>query len=76
MTRRAQEPHVTITGTRLMIGMEIHVELATRSKMFSRSASTAHPDQFNAKPNSLVDPVVMALPGALPVMNKRAVELS
>ena len=65
-----------ISSTRLKIGMEIHVELATRSKMFSRSASAAHPDHYNSKPNTLVDPVVMALPGALPVMNMRAIELS
>ena len=56
--------------------MEIHVELATRSKMFSRSPNVAHPDHYDAAPNSLVDPVVAALPGALPVMNKRAVEMA
>ncbi len=66
----------TITSTRLKIGMEIHVELATRSKMFSRSANVAHPDHYDAAPNSIVDPVVAALPGALPVMNKRAVEMA
>ena len=66
----------TITSTRLKIGMEIHVELATRSKMFSRSPNVAHPDHYDAAPNSLVDPVVAALPGALPVMNKRAVEMA
>jgi len=76
MTRRAQEPHVTITGTRLMIGMEIHVELATRSKMFSRAANLAHRDHYDARPNTLVDPVVAALPGALPVMNRQAVEMA
>jgi len=67
---------VTITGTRLMIGMEIHVELATRSKMFSRAANLAHRDHYDAEPNTLVDPVVAALPGALPVMNRRAVEMA
>ena len=56
--------------------MEIHVELATRSKMFSRSANVAHPDNVDAEPNSLCDPVVLGLPGALPVMNRRAVEMS
>ena len=66
----------TITSTRLKIGMEIHVELATRSKMFSRSPNLAHPDHYDAAPNSLVDPVVAALPGALPVMNKRAIEMA
>ncbi len=65
-----------VTSTRLKIGMEIHVELATRSKMFSRSPNVAHPDHYDAAPNSLVDPVVAALPGALPVMNKRAIELA
>ncbi|MCZ6837184.1 MAG: Asp-tRNA(Asn)/Glu-tRNA(Gln) amidotransferase subunit GatB [Planctomycetota bacterium] len=65
-----------VRSTRLRIGMEIHVELATHSKMFSRSANVAHSDHFEASPNSLVDPVVAGLPGALPVMNKQAVELS
>ena len=65
-----------IVSTRLMIGMEIHVELATRSKMFTRTANVAHPAYYDAEPNSLVDPVVAALPGTLPVMNKRALEMS
>ena len=65
-----------IVSTRLKIGMEIHVELATRSKMFSRSANVAHPDHFDVEPNSLIDPVVAALPGALPVMNRQAVEMA
>jgi len=67
---------ISITGTRLKIGMEIHVELATRSKMFSRAANLAHPDHYEAEPNTLVDPVVAALPGALPVMNRNAIEMS
>ena len=65
-----------IISTTLKIGMEIHVELATRTKMFSRSANIAHPDNWESPPNSLCDPVVLALPGALPVMNEEAVELS
>ncbi len=66
----------TIGSTRLKIGMEIHVELATRSKMFSRAANLAHPDHYEAGPNTLLDPVVAALPGALPVMNRDAIEMS
>ena len=66
----------SIVSTRLKIGMEIHVELATKSKMFSRSANVAHPDHYEAAPNSLVDPMVAALPGVLPVMNKQAVEMA
>ncbi|MHC5113584.1 MAG: Asp-tRNA(Asn)/Glu-tRNA(Gln) amidotransferase subunit GatB [Planctomycetota bacterium] len=67
---------VEVVSVRTVVGMEVHVELATRSKMFTRAANVAHPEFYDAAPNSLVDPVVAALPGALPVMNKRAVELS
>ena len=66
----------TVAASRVKVGMEIHVELATRSKMYSRSANVAHPDHYDAEPNSLVDPVVAALPGALPVMNGQAVEMA
>ncbi len=65
-----------IVRTRLMVGMEVHVELATRTKMFTRTPNPAHPDHFDAEPNTLIDPVVAALPGTLPVMNRRAVEMS
>ncbi len=65
-----------VQSTQLMIGMEIHVELATHTKMFSRSANLAHPDHYEAEPNTLIDPVVAGLPGALPVMNRKAVEMS
>src|SRR3954452_3211907 len=51
--------------------MEIHVQLATKSKMFTGTANG-----FGGAPNSQVDPVVLGLPGTLPVMNKRAVEYS
>ena len=57
-----------------IIGMEIHVELATRSKMFTRAPNPAHPEFDGAAPNTLIDPVVLALPGALPVMNRAAIE--
>ncbi|MFK7959567.1 MAG: Asp-tRNA(Asn)/Glu-tRNA(Gln) amidotransferase subunit GatB [Phycisphaerales bacterium] len=65
-----------IVRTRLMVGMEIHVELSTRTKMFTRTPNPAHPDFHDAPPNTLIDPVVAALPGALPVMNRAAVEMS
>ena len=54
-----------------VIGLEVHVQLATRSKAFSPSAV-----EFGAPPNSLTDPVVLGLPGALPVFNRAALELA
>ena len=68
--------NAAIASTRLKIGMEIPVELATRSKMFTRAANGAHPDHHDEPPNSLVDPLVAALPGSLPVLNRRAIEMS
>ncbi len=68
----------TIASTELIVGMEVHVELATRTRMFSRTANIAHADNFDGDPppNSLIDPVILGLPGALPVMNKAAVEMA
>jgi aspartyl-tRNA(Asn)/glutamyl-tRNA(Gln) amidotransferase subunit B len=60
----------------LKVGLEIHIELATRTKMFTRVPNAAHPSHYDEEPNTLIDPVVCALPGALPVMNKAAVEMS
>lgn len=65
-----------IASTTLKVGLEIHVELATRTKMWTRVPNVAHPDFYDLPPNSAIDPVVAALPGALPVMNREAVELS
>ena len=56
---------------RLIVGMEVHLQLKTNTKCFSGS-----PVRFGAEANTLVDPVVMGLPGALPVLNKEAVRLA
>lgn len=61
---------------KVLIGMEIHVQLATRSKMFTAAGNVAYPGNANAEPNSLVDPIVLGMPGVLPVINKRAVEMA
>ena len=53
----------------VVIGLEVHVELSTRTKAFCSC-----PVAFGAPPNTLVCPVCLGLPGALPVVNERAVE--
>ena len=55
----------------LVVGLEVHVELATATKLFSAS-----PNRFGDEPNTNIDPVTLGLPGALPVLNGRAVELA
>jgi len=53
----------------VVIGLETHAQLTTQTKIFSGS-----PTQFGAEPNTQTSPVDLALPGALPVMNRGAVE--
>jgi aspartyl-tRNA(Asn)/glutamyl-tRNA(Gln) amidotransferase subunit B len=52
-----------------VIGLEVHVQIKTQSKMFTRVAAG-----YGREENTLTDPVVLALPGALPVMNKAALD--
>jgi aspartyl-tRNA(Asn)/glutamyl-tRNA(Gln) amidotransferase subunit B len=61
----------TFNGYELVVGLEVHVELLTRTKLFSGS-----PNHFGDDPNTNIDPVSLGLPGALPVLNRQAVELA
>ena len=58
-------------GWETVIGLEVHAELATQSKLFSSSRN-----EFGGEPNTHIDPVSLGLPGSLPVLNEQAVELA
>jgi len=55
----------------IIVGLEVHVQLATASKLFCRCST-----QFGAPPNTQTCPVCAGVPGAMPVMNRKAYELS
>jgi len=59
-----------------VIGLEVHVELNTRTKMFSSSPNPANSQFHSAEPNTLITPVCLGLPGSLPVVNETAVRYS
>lgn len=57
-----------VDGWEVIIGLEVHIELNTKTKMFSPT-----PNAFGAEPNTLVGAIDLALPGTLPTVNRQAV---
>ncbi len=55
----------------IVIGLEVHAELSTRTKLFSGATN-----EFGGEPNTHIDPLTLGLPGSLPVLNEHAVELA
>jgi aspartyl-tRNA(Asn)/glutamyl-tRNA(Gln) amidotransferase subunit B len=55
----------------VVVGLEVHAELATRTKLFSSATN-----EFGGEPNTHIDPLTLGLPGSLPVLNERAVEVA
>jgi aspartyl-tRNA(Asn)/glutamyl-tRNA(Gln) amidotransferase subunit B len=64
-------PKSSLDGWEMVVGLEVHVQLKTRTKLFCSCSA-----QFGAAPNANTCPVCLALPGALPVVNKQAVGLA
>jgi aspartyl-tRNA(Asn)/glutamyl-tRNA(Gln) amidotransferase subunit B len=60
-----------VSDYEVIIGLEVHVQLSTRSKLFCGCPAT-----FGAPPNSQACPVCQGMPGVLPVLNRRAVEFA
>jgi len=75
MSRATQEspaiPPEVLERYEAVIGLEVHVQLKTRSKIFCACST-----RFGDPPNTNVCPVCLALPGSLPVLNRRALELA
>lgn len=55
----------------VVVGLEVHAELATRTKMFCSAVNA-----FGGEPNTNIDPLTLGLPGSMPVLNEQAVELA
>jgi aspartyl-tRNA(Asn)/glutamyl-tRNA(Gln) amidotransferase subunit B len=71
MTATAPARATTLDRWEMVVGLEVHVQLKTRTKIFCSCSA-----DFGAAPNANTCPICLALPGALPVLNERAVGLA
>jgi aspartyl-tRNA(Asn)/glutamyl-tRNA(Gln) amidotransferase subunit B len=71
MTATAPATSTLLDRWEMVVGLEVHVQLKTRTKAFCNCSA-----EFGASPNANTCPVCLALPGALPVLNERAVALA
>lgn len=62
---------MAVSDWQVIIGLEVHAEMLTETKMFSNAPVV---DSVSSMPNSAVDPLSMGLPGTLPVINRKAME--
>jgi len=62
---------MAMTDFQVVIGLEVHAQLLTRSKLFSTA-----PAQFGGEPNSQTQPLCLGMPGTLPVLNQQVVEMA
>ncbi|WP_051097002.1 Asp-tRNA(Asn)/Glu-tRNA(Gln) amidotransferase subunit GatB [Deinococcus aquatilis] len=67
----SQRSGLAQSGYQTVIGLEVHLQLRTRTKIFTACPADYH----GAGPNEFTDPMVLGLPGALPTLNREAVEL-
>ena len=62
---------MALTDFQVVIGLEVHAQLLTQSKLFSTA-----PARFGGAPNSQTQPLCLGMPGTLPVLNQRVVEMA
>ena len=60
-----------INDWELTVGLEVHIQLSTKTKMFCNC-----PASYGAEPNSLVCPICLAMPGSLPMINQKAINMA